>query len=210
METYTLVREIQVNAKNTDKVIEEIPLPEIDVVGLTAIFGPQPEDPLFYRGYEITADQVQYFPDINFDLARCDYFVVCYRKLFPRELELLTINRYFQQGKTKRLVDFVLNEKTRSKFIAVLAHLKDLNYSKFRQLEKDEKNTVLKLIDQHNLNQCYVISENKHIDQQFLQPEDALNETIGYGMGTILVFGDAEIVYYEGESRGDRWVSTSV
>ena len=130
--------------------------------------------------------------------------------MFPRELELLTINRYFQQGKTKRLVDFVLNEKTRSKFIAVLAHLKDLNYSKFRQLEKDEKNTVLKLIDQHNLNQCYVISENKHIDQQFLQPEDALNETIGYGMGTILVFGDAEIVYYEGESRGDRWVSTSV
>lgn len=110
METYTLVRELQVNEKDTDKIVEEIVLTKIDLTDLISIFGPHPEDPLFYGGYQIHADQTKYFPEINFNMDRYDYFVVCYRKLFPRELEILTINRYFQKEKTKRLVDFVLNE----------------------------------------------------------------------------------------------------
>jgi len=66
------------------------------------------------------------------------------------------------------------------------------------------------MIADKKLNQCYIISENKQIDRQIMDAESALIETIGYGMGTILVFGDAEIVYYEGEERGDRWISISL
>lgn len=35
----------------------------------------------------------------------------------------------------------------------------------------------------------------------------ALDETVGYGMATILVFGDADIVYYEGENASERLIS---
>jgi len=54
---------------------------------------------------------------------------------------------------------------------------------------------------------CYVISENKNIDARLLEIDFALSQTIGYRMGTLLIFGDAKFVYYEGEEPGDRWLS---
>ncbi len=33
-----------------------------------------------------------------------------------------------------------------------------------------------------------------------------MTEIIGYGYGTLIVFGDADIVYYEGEDPSDRWI----
>ena len=210
MEPYKLVRQIQVNEKDSDSVVDEILLTDLDVSKLTAIFGYQPDDPLFYSGYEISAEMTKYFPTINFDLSKFDYFVVCYRELFPTELEVLTINRYFQKEKRKRLVDFVQDDKKRQKFIALLPHLKDLDFSKFLLLERNEKNTILKMITDKKLNQCYIISENRQIDRQFMDAERALDETIGNGMGTILVFGDAEIVYYESEEMKNRWISITL
>ncbi|HEV3252625.1 MAG TPA: hypothetical protein VGZ71_16815, partial [Puia sp.] len=192
MESYILVREIQVNEKASDKVVKEIPLPEIDVNQLTMFFGAQPDDPLFYGGYEISPAHTKYFPNIKLDLDRYDYYVVCYRELSGKELEILTVNRYFQKEKARRFVDFILNDKKRPKFISALAHLKDLDYSKFQKVKKDEKELVLKIMTDRNLSKCYVISENKRIDQQFMSVEEALTSTIGYGMGTIIVFGDSE------------------
>jgi hypothetical protein len=210
MEPYKLVRQIQVNRKDSQNVVDEIQLTDIDVGGLTAIFGHHPDDPLFYGGYEISAERTKYFPNINFDHIKYDYFVVCYRELFPNELEILTINGFFQKEKAKRLVNLILNDDKRQKFIQLLPHLKELDYSKFRRLEKNEKSTVLEMAAEKKIKQCYVISENKRIDRQFIDAERALDETVGYGNGTILVFGDAEIVYYEGEERGERWVSITL
>jgi hypothetical protein len=173
------------------------------------IFGEQPDDPLFYGGFEITQNLVQYFPDIKFDLGRYDYYVVCSRELTETELEILTINRYFQKDKAKRFVDFVMKDKNRSKFISTLAHTKDLNYSKFQKVERNEKAFVLAMLSKQKLGKCYVISENKRIDGQYINPEKALDSTIGYGMGTILVFDDADMVFYEGEDPGNRWVSVT-
>jgi hypothetical protein len=210
MEPYKLVRQIQVHEKNSDNVVDEIRLDDMDVSKLTSIFGYQAIDPLFYGGYEISSELTKYFPNINFDLSKYDHFVVCYRQLFPNELEVLTINRYVQKEKRKRLVDFVDDDSKRQKFIALLPHLKDLDFSKFSRLVRNEKDAILKMIADKKLNQCYIISENKQIDRQIMDAESALIETIGFGMGTILVFGDAEIVYYEGEEMGDRWISISL
>jgi hypothetical protein len=210
MEQYILVREIQVNKKGSDEVVKTIPLPEIEVNHLAMIFGSQADDPLFYKKYGIFPEQVKFFPNFKFDLARYDYFVVCYRGLSGEALEMLTVNRYFQKDKAKRFVDFILSGKNRPKFTSALAHLKDLQYSKFKKVGSGEKELILKMITEQKLSKCYVISENKNIDRQFMEPERALTATIGYGMGTLLVFGDSELIYYEGEERNDRWVSISL
>jgi len=209
MQPYKLVREIQVNEKGTDKVVGEIPLPEIDVDRLKMIFGEQPDDPLFYGGFEITASIEKYFADIQFDLDRFEYYVVCWRGLTEQELEILTINRYFKKDKARRYVDFILKEKNRRKFISTLAHTTDLDYSKFRKVEKNEKAIVLEMLASQKITKCYIISENKKIDRQYMNPEKALDSTIGYGMGTILVFGDGDLVFYEGEESGNRWISVT-
>jgi hypothetical protein len=124
-----------------------------------------------------------------------------------RELEILTINKYFQKDKATRYADFVSKDKTRMKFISVLAQLKDLKYSMFEKLNRNEKDHVLRRAYQQRLDTCYVISENTRIDRHFMAIEQALDETIGRGMGTLLILGPAKIVYYEGEAMEGRWIS---
>ena len=124
-----------------------------------------------------------------------------------QELEILTIKKYFQKDKAIRYADFVSKDKTRMKFISVLAHLKGLNYCMFKTFKQKEKDHLLRRAYQQKLDTCYVISENTRIDRQFMAIEQALDETIGRGMGTLLILGPAQIVYYEGEEMGDRWIS---
>ena len=207
MQPYKLRREIQVSEKESDIVVADIPIPNMDVKDLTLIFGHQSEDPLFYGGYEINEAIAPYFPDLEFDFQKYDYFVVCWRELTEQELEILTINRYFRKDKAKRYVGFVLEPALRPKFVASLAHLKDLDFEKFRKLESNEASDILDTVKKAKLNGCYVISENKRIDRQYLDIEVAIRETIGYGMGTLLVFGSGEVVYYEGEEMKGRWIS---
>jgi len=127
--------------------------------------------------------------------------------LTEQELEILTVRKYTQKEKSDRYAGFVSNPRSRSKFIANLAHLKDLDFRKFRKLDNNEADQVREMARRAEFNTCYVISENKRIDGRFLDVEKAIHETIGYGMGTLLVFGSAEVVYYEGEEVGDRWIS---
>lgn len=128
-------------------------------------------------------------------------------KLTEQELEILTVRKYTQKEKSDRYAGFVSDPRSRSKFIANLAHLKDLDFRKFRKLDSNEADQVREMARMAEFNTCYVISENKRIDGRFLDVEKAIHETIGYGMGTLLVFGSAEVVYYEGEEVGDRWIS---
>jgi hypothetical protein len=207
MEPYVLLREMQVNEKSSDRVVQAIRLSAIPIEQLISIFGEQPNDPLFYSDYQIDEESGKYFPSINFDHEKFDYYLLCWRELTNQELEILTINRYFKKDKAKRYVDFVLKDKTRPKFISELAHLHDLEYSKFQKIERDEKASIRSIVNKWKLTKCYVISEDKRIDRQFLEIELALERTIGYGMGTLLVFGKAEVIYYEGEEPKNRWIS---
>lgn len=124
-----------------------------------------------------------------------------------QELEILTIRKFLQEDKSDRYAEFVSKPRSRPKFIANLAHLKDLDFGKFRKLGGNEADHIREIARRSKFNICYVISENRQIDARFLDVEDAINDTIGCGMGTLLVFGSAEVVYYEGEEMGDRWIS---
>jgi hypothetical protein len=122
------------------------------------------------------------------------------------KIEVLTILKYFKKEKSKRFADFVMKEK-RQKFISALAHSNDLDYSKFQKINNNVEEVILEKQKKYKIENCYVISENKKIDGKYLTIAEAIGECIGYGMGTLLVFGSADFVYYEGEEMNDRWIS---
>jgi hypothetical protein len=123
------------------------------------------------------------------------------------ELEILLIDRFFLKQKSERYKAFVAKPDTRRKFIAVLAHLQDLDYTKFLKVENDPESHLHEIAKRLKLDVCYVISENVNIDRQYIEIQKAANSVIGYGMGTFLIFGEGIAAYYEGEEMNDRWIS---
>ena len=206
MTTTKLIREINVQNKATNEIVAEIPL-DISVETLISIFGHIEDDPLFYDGYQITEDKIYAFSYLFFNFSLYNYFVVCSRALTDKELEILTINRFFKKEKTKRYSQFVSNDKTRQKFIDTLPHTKDLDYSKFYKIDSGPHNVFLEKARECKVGTCYAISENNNLDRKHLDLKEAINETVGYGMGTLLVLGEAQALYYEGEEMNDRWIS---
>lgn len=61
-----------------------------------------------------------------------------------------------------------------------------------------------------NINDCYIISDNYRIDKKTIDVQTALEETIGTDCGTLLVFGNAEIIYAEAEGFNSRWISKQI
>jgi hypothetical protein len=117
------------------------------------------------------------------------------------------IENKFIQGfanpeKRERFMLFLSKPKTRNKFTSALAHFKDLNLNLFERLNKSERHIILERARHlSGQNLCYLISENAELDGKTLPIEDALDETLGSGYGTIILFGDVEMVYYESEDE---------
>jgi hypothetical protein len=157
-------------------------------------------------GRQISPDNLDCRGDVNTKIE--NYNSSCMRaRLTELELEILTIRKYVRKTKSDRYAQFVSKPRSRTKFIARLAHFKDLDFGKFRRLDNNEADQIREIARRAKFDVCYVISENRRIDARVIEVENAINDTIGHSMGTLLVFGLAEIVYYEGEEMGDRWVS---
>ena len=126
------------------------------------------------------------------------------------KLEAKVIKRFIVDRKQERYLSFIQAEKTRSKFTDELARFSS-QLKDFEEIKKNERKVLEeKLKNLGNPTDCYVISENRKIDARRLNIEVALREIIGYGSGTLLVFGNANMVYYEGEGPSDRWISKQI
>ena len=127
------------------------------------------------------------------------------------DIEKKVIERFIVKTKRERYLAFIENDKTRGKFISELAHFRDLIQEKFDEISGDEKKVIMDRIKGlGNIKECYLISENSELDRKRLDIDTALSKTIGYGMGTLIVFGDAEIVFYEAEGPSDRCISKQI
>lgn len=127
------------------------------------------------------------------------------------ELEKLVIEKFIVKTKCDRYLSFVKSEKNRKKFTFQLAHFHDLRLDLFDEITGNEWEIIEERIQSiRNIKYCFIISENSEIDQKIMDIETALNETIGKGMGTLIVFGNAEVVFYEGESPNNRWISNRI
>jgi len=124
------------------------------------------------------------------------------------EIESKTIQKFVRKDKIDSYLTFISKPKTRDKFVSKLAHFNDFEPDSFDKVDGDIRQIILNRIKTiKNQTDCYVISENREIDGQKIDIKTALDKTIGYGMGTILVFGNSTIVYFEGENPNDRFIS---
>ncbi len=122
-------------------------------------------------------------------------------------IEAKVIERFIVASKRERYLTLIAKAKTRHKFTRELAHFHDLEPGLFEEVKGDERKFIQDRIGKlGNLDECYLISESPELDQARMGIDEALGKVIGFGMGTLIVFGDAVVVYYEGELR-DRWIS---
>ena len=124
-------------------------------------------------------------------------------------LESTVIQRFIVKSKQDRYLQFVNSPKNRKKLIANLAHFRDLQEDAFELVSGIEEDVVRLALARQGISasMCYVISENSRIDTRTLGFGEAMRETVGHQMGTMLVFGDADVLYFESETMKIRYIS---
>jgi hypothetical protein len=122
-------------------------------------------------------------------------------------LEIKVINKHVLKDKQSRYIQFVSSEKHRNKFIKELPHFNHFRFELLDEVHKEEVQEIQRRLKALSIKRtdCYVISENPAIDQKTLPLDEAMQEM--NGMATILVFGDAEMIYFEGEPPKNRYIS---
>ena len=126
-------------------------------------------------------------------------------------LEIKVIEKFIRKEKQERYKQFVSSTKARIKFIKELPHFRDFKWDLLQEVNENEKQTIFQAFNslQNYKSTCYVISENALIDQKELSISEAI-EIVGSDMATILVFGDANMIYFEGEAPKNRYISKPV
>jgi hypothetical protein len=125
------------------------------------------------------------------------------------QIEQILINKFIVKEKQNRYLKFLSKENTRRKFTKELYHFSDFNWKLFRKIpgSENERETITsKLKGKKNVSSCYIISDDSKFDGKIFSVEYAITNVVGIE-GTILIFGDAEIVYYEGEQRHNRYIN---
>lgn len=124
------------------------------------------------------------------------------------ELEQKLISKFIVKAKQKRYVTFLSNKKSRHKFTEELLHFSDFNWNKFREIpgSENERAAVATKVNKYKTSTCYIISVDSEFDGKFVSVEAAVENVIGKE-GTIIIFDDAKVIYYEGESPSCRYIS---
>ena len=124
------------------------------------------------------------------------------------EQEKKLIDKFVNKAKQDRYYTFLSKVKTRHKFTEELYHFRDFNCKLFRQIPGNESEIRIITVElkKRNIKTCYVISVDPEYDGQYITSEKAVENILGTE-GTILIFGNTDIVYYEGEAPGRRYIS---
>jgi hypothetical protein len=123
--------------------------------------------------------------------------------------EQTLIKKFITKDKQERYLTFLSKDKTRKKFTDELYHFNDFDWKLFREIpggENEVQTVVLKVKSNKNISTCSVISAHPEYDGKVMLVEEAIKNAIGIE-GTILIFGEADIVYYEGEAPKRRYIS---
>ena len=123
-------------------------------------------------------------------------------------LEIKVIQKFFRKEKQERYIGFITSGKNRRKFIKELPHLKDLNWEMFIEINSFNEAFISPVNKGKNQvgKSCYVISEDPSFDQTTIDINQ-VNRITGTGYAMIIVFGEADRVYYEGEPPYNRYLS---
>ena len=124
-------------------------------------------------------------------------------------LEVKVINRFSAKHKRERYLQFVTSTKNRKKFIADLHGGSFYEESMLERVTGIEEDAICQALKQLGIatRSCYVISENTSIDTLTLELEDVLPKVVGWGAGTMLVFGEADLIFVELDGLKNRFIA---
>lgn len=124
-------------------------------------------------------------------------------------LEVKVINRFSAKNKRERYLQFVTSTKNRKKFIADLHGGSFYDASMLERVTGIEEETICQALQQLGIatRSCYVISENTSIDTRTLELKDVLPKVVGWGAGTMLVFGEADLIFVELDGLKNRFIA---
>lgn len=99
--------------------------------------------------------------------------------------------------------------KRRPKALALLSHSLALDPRWSMRIEHGIQSIdgILALLNKRDATPtCYVISEDRLLDGNFVPLRDAVTRVVGSGMGSVLSCIPGKLAYYEGESPGTRYI----
>ncbi|KIC90089.1 hypothetical protein [Flavihumibacter solisilvae] len=119
------------------------------------------------------------------------------------------VSRFIIKNKQERYLHLLNDNRTRIKFIEKLYHFNDFNWNLLREIpgsENEEEAIRLKLKSYKTISNCRVISSDPKFDGKSMSIEEAINNVVGIE-ASILIFGDGDVIYYEGEAPNRRFIS---
>jgi hypothetical protein len=116
--------------------------------------------------------------------------------------EEAAVKAFIRSNRQERYLKFLSNPKQRHRFTSELAHFKALDPKCLVAIPPNQENPsrVAELLATMGAgSRCWVISENSELDSRELGLREALDETIGSGMGTIISCVAGKLGYFEDE-----------
>jgi len=126
-------------------------------------------------------------------------------------LEIKVVNRFSTKSKRERYLQFVTSPNNRKKFIADLHGGSFYQESMLERVTGSEKEAICQALKRLGIatRSCYVISENNSIDTLTIDLDDVLPQVVGWGAGTMLVFGDAAFIFVELDGFKNRFIASA-
>jgi hypothetical protein len=107
--------------------------------------------------------------------------------------EQALVRAFIDPRRQERYLEFVTKPKTRDRFLKELGHFKHLNPKFVVNLKPSDRGLagIMKILKSKGAgDRCRVLSENGTFDGHEVDLQDALEVTIGRGMGTFLSAGE--------------------
>lgn len=123
------------------------------------------------------------------------------------EEETELIRAFVITARRERLIELLANPKRRRRATSTLAHFHHWDPRWVVALRPDDQSpaAIQRLLQRSGAgDSCHVISEAQSLDGKRLLLSEALECTVGHGMGTVVSCVPGRVAFYEGEDPADR------
>ena len=112
------------------------------------------------------------------------------------------IRAFILPHRRERFLEMIAKPQKRAKLLTQLSHFKalDLRFTIAIPPNQQNPSSLAKILRAKGAGaRCYVVSENSRLDGKEVELETALEETVGYQMGTLISCVPGKLGYFEDE-----------
>jgi hypothetical protein len=119
------------------------------------------------------------------------------------------VRTFIAKAKQARMLELLSNPRRRSKATNSLHHFRDLDSRWVVAVEPAEHCPARLrelLVSRGAIDECYLVSANRDLDQRRMPLALALERVVGRGMGTLISCVPGKLGYFEGEGPSYRCI----